>query len=402
MFNPEDSIAKLKSILRPERAATPATMRALELRSLNGRPDALVVVEKPVPQPGPGEVLVRIAAAPLNPSDLMFLRGLYGVTKELPVVPGFEGSGVVVAAGPGLVGRALLGSRVACTSPDTGDGTWAEYMVTTARQCLPLLPETTDEQGAMLCVNPLTAWLLVDIVRRNDHTALIQTAAASAVGRMVCALARERGLKNIAVVRNPDQIPELEAAGADQVLVSTAQSYDADLKAALDEFRPTALLDAVGGEVAGRIFKGMPDGSEALVYGALSMQPIPVSPEQLIFEDKAVRGFWLSPLLVKLPRATLMRAGLEMQRFLSRNPEAQVHVQARMPLSESFEAIKIYKRNMTGGKVLFTPAIVERPQLTATDQRRSGGQHRPAVRPAGEPLPNDLRAGLAGAEAARE
>src|SRR3712207_2017301 len=92
--------------------STPQTMRALELRSHEGGEGSLAVVEKPVPAPGAGEVLVRIAAAPVNPSDLMFLRGLYGVKKRLPVVPGFEASGRVVAAGGGLLARYLAGRRV--------------------------------------------------------------------------------------------------------------------------------------------------------------------------------------------------------------------------------------------------------------------------------------------------
>ncbi|MDQ3805658.1 MAG: alcohol dehydrogenase catalytic domain-containing protein, partial [Acidobacteriota bacterium] len=140
----------------------PATMRAVELRSYEGGEAGLTVVEKPVPRPGRGEVLVRMAAAPVNPSDLMFVRGMYGQRKRLPVVPGFEGSGVVVAAGGGLMARYLKGRRVACAAPFDGDGTWAEYMSAPAAQCIPLRKGVELEHAASMIVNPFTAWALLD------------------------------------------------------------------------------------------------------------------------------------------------------------------------------------------------------------------------------------------------
>src|SRR5262245_26443303 len=140
-------------------------MRAIELRDYDGRVESLAVVEKPVPVPGPGQVLVRIAAAPINPSDLMLLGGHYGCKKELPAVRGFEASGEVVAAGSGIIAKMLVGRRVACAaaSPGLRDGTWAEYVVTGARMAMPLGRDVDIEQAAMLLVNPLTAWALVDI-----------------------------------------------------------------------------------------------------------------------------------------------------------------------------------------------------------------------------------------------
>src|SRR5215813_1075788 len=107
-------------------ASLPATMRAVQLRNYDGKPDSLTVAEVPVPRPGPGEVLVKVFASPVNPSDLMFLQGLYGFKKPLPAVPGFEGSGTVVEPGPGMLGRFLKGKRVACAAADTkiAGGMW--------------------------------------------------------------------------------------------------------------------------------------------------------------------------------------------------------------------------------------------------------------------------------------
>lgn len=104
----------------------PNSMQAVLIGEKGG---PLVVRQTPTPQPGPGDVLVRMAASPINPSDIGFIEGGYGSQKPFPTVPGFEGSGTVVAAGPGLLPRLLLGKRVACAVSGTG-GAWAEYLVT--------------------------------------------------------------------------------------------------------------------------------------------------------------------------------------------------------------------------------------------------------------------------------
>lgn len=146
-------------------------MRALELSSYDGLA-ALKLIDKPIPEAKPGQILVKVAAAAVNPSDLMFVRGQYGFTKTLPTVPGFEASGRVVA-GNGRYARALVGRRVACGVQREGDGTWAEYVLADARSCLPLLPRVTFEQGATLLVNPFTAWALVEKAKREGHRAVV-------------------------------------------------------------------------------------------------------------------------------------------------------------------------------------------------------------------------------------
>ena len=125
----------------------------------------LEVVERPTPQPQQGQVLVRITAAPINPSDQAFLRGAYGIRKPLPIVPGIEGTGTVVAAGPGILTQRLLGRRVACSGLSTGDGTWAEYALLEANRCISVTPGIADEQAACLFVNPWTAIALTQIAR---------------------------------------------------------------------------------------------------------------------------------------------------------------------------------------------------------------------------------------------
>ena len=120
-------------------------------------PNTWEVSEVPKPKPQKGQVLIKMAYSPINPSDLAFLTGEYGLKKGFPIVPGLEGSGVVESSGGGFVANRLKGKNVACSAPTTGNGTWAEYMVTEATKCVDLSPQVGLDQGAMLFVNPLTA-----------------------------------------------------------------------------------------------------------------------------------------------------------------------------------------------------------------------------------------------------
>jgi NADPH:quinone reductase len=160
----------------------PATMKAV---FLNKTGEVLIAKEVKTPVPQPGEVLVKIAAAPINPSDISMVRNAYKESDLNTFIPGLEGSGRVVAAGKGMLPGLWLGKRVACSAGSDSGGTWAEYMVTSATKCFPLNSKISDEQGSMSLVNPLTALAFFDIAKKNNHKAIINNAAASALGRMV-------------------------------------------------------------------------------------------------------------------------------------------------------------------------------------------------------------------------
>jgi len=328
----------------------PATMRALELRAYDGR---LHLVQKPVPQPGPGQVLIKMAASPVNPSDLKFIVGGYGIKKALPVVPGLEGSGTVVAAGPGLMGKFQVGKRVGCMASEVLDGTWAEYMVTEARRAIPLNKAVTLEQGAMMVVNPWTAWALLDTARRAGHRAAVHTAAASQLGRMLLRLGRRENFPIIHVVRRAEQAALLSKMGATLVLNSSDADFDARLRESCQMHGVTVAFDPVAGAMTGRVLAAMPEGSTAIVYGSLSDDAVTVRPEQFIYEGKRVEGFWLSKWVAKKSFLGRAKMALGLQKRLA--TDLQTEVRARVTLEEAAEAIEGYKREMTGGKVLIMP-----------------------------------------------
>lgn len=330
-------------------------MRAVQLRAYDGKAESIAVAELPMPRPGPGQVLVRVAASPINPSDLMFIRGLYGFKKPLPAVPGFEGSGTVVEAGGGILARFLKGRRVAChaADPNIPGGMWAEYVVTSARSCVPLSRRVEMEQGATMLVNPLTAWALMDEARSGRHKAVVQTAAASALGRMVVRLGQKFSIPVVNVVRRPAQVDVLREMGAEHVLNSGDPGFDASLRDLCHRLGATMGFDAVAGEMSARVLRAQPPGSRLLVYGALSLGASQADPGSLIFEGKRLEGFWVSAWLRRRSLLGQLRITSRVQELLAQ--ELKTELRARLPLEEVAHALEQYAGNMTGGKVLLVP-----------------------------------------------
>jgi NADPH:quinone reductase-like Zn-dependent oxidoreductase len=330
-------------------------MRAVQLRDYEGKPGSLAVAEVPVPRPGPGEVLVKVFASPVNPSDLMFITGNYGFKKPLPATPGFEGSGTVVASGSGMMARFMQGRRVACAAADaksTG-GMWAEYIVTSAQFCVPLSKTVEMEHAATLLVNPLTAWALVDEARRGGHRAAVQTAAASALGKMIIRLGQRFHLPVVNVVRRAEQAALLREMGAAYVLDSNAPGFDDELRKVCQKLGTSISFEAVAGDMSGRVLRAQPQGSRMLVYGGLSLKAVEIDPGSLIFEGKQVEGFWLSAWLRKHNLLSLLRVSRQVQELLS--GDLKTDIRARLPLEKAAEGLTQYAASMTAGKVLLMP-----------------------------------------------
>ncbi|MBB1603426.1 zinc-binding dehydrogenase [Variovorax sp. UMC13] len=257
---------------------------ALQLRSLvksSGELE-LSLAEMPVPAVADHEVLVRIEAAPLNPSDLGLLFGtadletaVAGGTAERPLLTaripeagmramaarldepmpvGNEGAGVVVAAGSAPAAQALLGKTVAVL----GGAMYAQYRAVPVDQSLLLADDATAADGASSFVNPLTALGMVETMKREGHTALVHTAAASNLGQMLQRICLADGVALVNIVRKPEQAALLKAMGATHVCDASAPSFLADLTDALAATGATLAFDATGGgPLAGQILSCM-------------------------------------------------------------------------------------------------------------------------------------------------
>jgi NADPH:quinone reductase len=330
-------------------------MRAVQIAAYDGKGESLRIADVPLPSPGPGEVLIKLHAAPINPSDLSFIRGTYGLRKPLPAIVGFEGSGTVVATGRGVLPRLLAGRRVACAlaDPHSAGGTWAEYTVASALRCVPLRKSVDSTQAAMMFVNPLMAWVLMDEARRGRHRAAVQNAAAGALGKMLVRLARRFSLPLINIVRRSDQIEQMRAIGAEYVLDSSHPAFDADLRNRCRELEATIGFDAVTGEISGQMLRALPKRSRLIVYGSLSESAVVLDPRSLIFDEKQVSGLWLSRWMSRKTSLEQLRIAFKVQALLS--SELKSEIQARFPLEDVALAIERYASGMSRGKVLLVP-----------------------------------------------
>jgi NADPH:quinone reductase len=323
----------------------PKSMQAVLLEE-NGGP--LTVGQIPIPEPDPGQVLIRMAATPINPSDLGFLQGTYGFQKSFPLVPGFEGSGTVIAAGPGLLPRLLIGRRVACSA--ASGGAWAEYLVTPASSCFPLAKNLSLEQGAMLIVNPMTAIAFFDIAKRQKHAAIVSNAAASALGRMILRLGQTYHIPIIHIVRRQEQVELLRSLGGEYILNSRDPDFLDRLRALSRQLKATLILDPVAGEQTQQLLEAAPSGSTALVYGSLSGSKIEIMPPASSMDGKRVSGFYLPDWIAKKNFLQVLMVTRRVQRLAA--TELQTTLQRRFPLSAATQAIELYQTNPTAGKVL--------------------------------------------------
>lgn len=324
---------------------TPKTMRAL---MLTGR-DRLEVQEVAVPRPGPGQMLVRMAASPVNPSDLMTVKGEYGIGAAYPFVPGLEGSGTVVATGGGLMARWMQGKRVALATG--AGGLWAEYAMVEASRALPLPAGVSLGSGAMSAVNPLTAIALLSIARKGGHGAVVSTGAGGQLGRMIRKRAHQKGVKVINVVRRAEQVATLQAEGARHVLNSSDARFDADLAQLCRELRCRMAFDAVGGDMTGRLAEALGPRSQILVYGALDQAAVTLHPGTMIFKEVTVSGFWLSKWLPRKPLPLMLWHAREATQALA-GGFAVSDVARIVPLDQAGAGIAAYAGAMSAGKTL--------------------------------------------------
>ncbi|KQW37750.1 zinc-binding dehydrogenase [Rhizobacter sp. Root404] len=375
---------------------TTAPTAGLQLRSLVKPSGELELSLQTVTlsPPGQDEVMVRIEASPINPSDIGLLFGAADISSarrsgtpaepiltapiaeaamgsmagrlnvSLPV--GNEGAGVVVAAGASADARALLGKTVAVL----GGAMYAQYRVLPADQCLVLPPDATPAEGASCFVNPLTALGMVETMRREGHTALVHTAAASNLGQMLNRICQQDGIALVNIVRKPDQVAVLKSIGAQYVCDSSSASFLQDLTEALIATGATLAFDATGGgKLAGQILGcmeaalnrtakaysryGSTTHKQVYLYGGLDTRPTEFI--RNFGMAWGMGGWLLFPFLQKIgPQAALtlkQRVAAELKTTFAS------HYAGELSMAEALqpEWIAVYGQRATGAKYLINP-----------------------------------------------
>lgn len=368
----------------------------LQLRSLITPEGQLEMAlhEKPVPQPADDEVLLRVEAAPINPSDIGLLFGAADMaaarvegSAERPVlrapVPaaamkamagrlgqampcGNEGAGLVVAAGASPAAQALLGRRVAAI----GGGMYAQYRAVKLDTCLPLPAGATAVQGASCFVNPLTALGMVETMKREGHSALVHTAAASNLGQMLNRICLKDGIALVNIVRKPEQAALLRSQGAQHVCDTSEADFEAKLADALTATGATLAFDATGGgTLAGQILAGMevallrkateysrygsPVHKQVYLYGMLD--PGPTTFRRSFGMAWGMGGWLLFPFLQRAGADTVQRLKQRVADELTTTFASHYSHEVSLAGMLAAEAVAGYYRRATGEKVLVRP-----------------------------------------------
>ena len=297
-------------------------MRAIQFERYGEPAQVLTLREVPVPDPGDEEVRVRILASPINPSDLLFVRGLYaGVQPSFPSPAGFEGVGFVDALGS-HVHSLVQGQRVVVLNGEKG-GNWAEYAVVPKSRLLLVPDDLSNEQAASFFINPASAIAMVrHILAVPKGEWLLQSAAGSELGRMIIKLARHDGIRTINVVRRRASVAELEQGGADAVIAAEDGSIDEQVRRLVGPQGVKYAIDPVAGDTGTQIYQALSDDGHMLVYGSLTGEPIRIGadPRFILAGNRILEvywlGFWLQTLDDVAKRnlfgeiVTLMREGV--------------------------------------------------------------------------------------------
>jgi trans-2-enoyl-CoA reductase len=326
-------------------------MPALVIRQFGAAADVLEMDSAPMPQVGPGEVRVRILAAPINPADLNWIEGTYGTRPILPATPGTEAVGEVIESNATAL---PVGTRVIFLSYAHG---WQTQRVVRADELLAVPADLPVSDLAMLKVNPATAWrILHDFVALRPGAVVVQNAANSGVGRCVIQIAHALGLRTINMVRQVALADELQACGADLVCGDDEAGKEAALAYLRKQgVRASLALNAVGGESALRQLDLLEEGATQVTYGAMGRRPLTIPNKFLIFRDIRFRGFWLTHWLAQASSAEIAGTYASLLELLRRGRLHQP-VDSLHPLPSFREALQRLHAADRKGKILFAPA----------------------------------------------
>ncbi|MEY2461443.1 MAG: hypothetical protein QOG30_3273 [Acidimicrobiaceae bacterium] len=325
-------------------------MRALQLSGFGEPADVVEIADIPSADPGPGQLAVAIEAATINPSDLMLIRGIYGVRPELPAALGAEGVGHVVAVGAG-VDSSRVGERVLVV-PTLEQATWRELTIVDEPNAVAVDADGDPLQLAMLGINPITAHsLLHGYVKLAPGAWVAQTGASSATAGYVLGLARHAGLRTLNVVRRAESVKPLLDAGADVVLVE-GDDLAGQAAEAIGDSRLELIIDGVAGEPVAQLAPLLKTGGQIVSYTARNRQPMSVSILDVIFHGLSVHGYWLNLWLQSTPRETVAQTYRELAALIADGTLA-APVAATYGLADHGEALAHAANNDRTGKVLF-------------------------------------------------
>ena len=302
----------------------------------------------PIPTAKEGELLVRMLAAPINPADINFVQGVYGVKPQLPEsTAGLEGYGIVEQSNDASF---QVGDHVILLK---GFGAWSKYICAPAMSFIKISADLDPHQAAMLKVNPLTAWLaLTQYVELKPGDWVVQNAANSGVGRCFIQLCKSMGLRSINIVRRPDKLrDELCALGADIVVGEDDEDMVKSVVAQLNGARPRLASNCVGGDSSLRLMDMLAPNGCMVTFGAMSKKSIKVPNGWLIFKGISLRGLWCTKWLESAPREDIQSAYDQLAAAMAAGNLTQA-IDERYGLHDIKQACTHAQQEYRAGKIL--------------------------------------------------
>ncbi len=271
-------------------------MRSVYQDTFGPPADVLKLGEYPLPQPGPGQVRVKLVMSPIHNHDLMTIAGRYGYKPPMPYVPGTEALGVIEALGEGVT-NLKVGQRVA----GGASSAWAEYYLVEAARAVPVPDSIGDETASQMISMPLSAKMILHVMGAKAGDWVIQNAANGAVGKMVSEFAADLGINVISLVRRAAGVEELGRIGITNVVATDSANWQDKVRELSKGASIRFGIDSIGGPASDEIFSTMGEGSTLYSFGALTGKPLQISAANLLFKQARVEGFWLGKLLQTTP-----------------------------------------------------------------------------------------------------
>lgn len=324
-------------------------MRSATHDSFGDPADVLKPVDSPMPEPGPGQVRLRVILSPIHNHDLWTVRGSYGYKPALPAIGGSEAVGIVDALGEGVAGI-RPGQRVAAAGLR---GSWAEYALAPTAGLVPLPDSITDEQGAQLIAMPFSAITLLGFLGVGPGDWIVQNAANGAVGKAVAMLARARGIHALNLVRRDAAVAEMQDLGLDAL--STESPGWQDRVQDLTGGAPIrAAVDSIGGKAAGALLALLAEDGLLVSFGSMTGGAMEISSGDLIFKQAVVRGFWGAKVSAAMPAADRARLMGELIGLVA-NGALILPVGGTFGLDRIGDAVRASLAPGKAGKILLRP-----------------------------------------------
>ena len=331
-------------------------MRGLAMTALGS---ILKIHNLPIPVLKSNQVLVKMNAAPINPSDIGYVQGIYGNTKatHFPCVPGFEGVGIVDKVYDSC-NYYLIGKRVSVYNDVSSKdyvGTFAEFTRVEAHRLIELSNIPHDEQAACANINPMTALGFLHICSKEGHKSVIQTAAASQVGKIFLRLCLRNNINVINIIRKEEEANEIRQFGTKLILNYMESDFIPKLQKEISEYQPSIVFNAVGNDLTSKLLKELPNDSQIVQYANITLKPLgEFYSEEFLFKNKSIKGYWFSKYLDKLHplESKLMRLYIGSEFDRKEDNIFKSSIQKVIDFSKYEEAKAIYLKNMTKGKVV--------------------------------------------------